>query len=52
MPSIRTAHPSDMERLLAIWLDSVRATHLFLTETDIQALLPIVRDAALPHCEP
>jgi putative acetyltransferase len=51
MPSIRAAHPNDRDRLLAIWLDSVRATHSFLTEADIQSLLPIVRDAALEHLE-
>jgi len=49
MPSIRAAQPGDRERLLAIWLDSVRATHLFLTEADIRSLLPMVRDVALRH---
>ena len=34
-----------------IWLRSVRATHTFLTEDDIQSLLPLVRDAALPALE-
>lgn len=40
-----------MPLLLDIWLRSVRATHGFLTEADIQELLPVVRDAALPALE-
>ncbi|MDR1870915.1 MAG: GNAT family N-acetyltransferase [Deltaproteobacteria bacterium] len=32
-----------VERLLVIWEDSVRATHHFLEEADIQAILPEVR---------
>ena len=49
--TIRPAVPADHARLLALWLASVRATHRFLTEDDIQSLLPIVRDAALPSLE-
>ena len=49
--TIRPAVPEDRETLLDIWLRSVRATHLFLTEDDIQALLPLVRDAALVALE-
>lgn len=49
--TIRAAEPSDAERLLAIWLASVRATHTFLSEQDIQTLFPIVRDHALPALE-
>jgi putative acetyltransferase len=48
---IRKATVSDHPALLDIWLESVRATHHFLSEDDIQALLPIVRDAALPNLE-
>jgi putative acetyltransferase len=48
---IREALPSDRVRLLDIWLRSVRATHLFLTEDDIQSLLPLVRDVALIELE-
>src|SRR5215469_7923700 len=44
---IREALPDDRGELLDIWLRSVRATHTFLTEDDIQGLLPQVRDAAL-----
>jgi putative acetyltransferase len=49
--TIREALPSDCNALLDIWLRSVRATHTFLTEDDIQSLLPLVRDAALPELE-
>jgi putative acetyltransferase len=48
---IREGRPDDRDALLAIWLRSVRATHTFLTEDDIQGLLPIVREAALPALE-
>ena len=51
MPHIRAAQPGDIGRLLQVWLDSVRASHHFLTEADIRALLPIVRDVALPNLE-
>jgi putative acetyltransferase len=34
-----------------IWLRSVKATHTFLTEQDIHALLPEVRDVALAKLE-
>ncbi len=49
--TIREALPTDRDTLLDIWLRSVRATHTFLTEADIQSLLPVVRDAALPALE-
>jgi putative acetyltransferase len=49
--TIREAVPEDRETLLAIWLRSVRATHTFLSEDDIQSLLPIVRDVALVALE-
>ena len=48
---IRPASPADHDTLLGIWLRSVRATHTFLTEENIQELLPLVRDAALPALE-
>ena len=48
---IRAARLDDHDALLDIWLRSVRATHRFLTEEDIQMLLPIVRDAALTQLE-
>src|SRR5262245_16535316 len=49
--NIRQAVPADRDILLDIWLRSVRATHTFLTEEDIQSLLPLVRDGALPALE-
>jgi putative acetyltransferase len=45
--NIRRAMPADHEILLEIWLRSVRATHTFLSENDIQFFLPFVRDVAL-----
>jgi putative acetyltransferase len=42
--TIRRATPADRDALVDVWLRSVRATHLFLAEEDIQALLPAVRD--------
>lgn len=46
-PHIRRAAAVDRDALLGIWLRSVRATHAFLTEQDIQDLLPVVRDIVL-----
>jgi putative acetyltransferase len=48
---IREARPSDRQVLLDIWLRSVRATHIFLSEEHIEVLLPLVRDEALPNLE-
>lgn len=48
---IREALPADRDTLLDIWLRSVRATHTFLSEDDIQSLLRLVRDAALLELE-
>lgn len=48
---IRQGTPSDHKRLLDIWLRSVRATHRFLAEEDVQFLLPLVRDQALIQLE-
>ena len=41
---IRRANPTDGDVLVDIWLRSVRATHTFLSEDDIQSLLPATRD--------
>jgi putative acetyltransferase len=49
--TIRAALPEDRDTLVAIWLRSVRATHTFLTEDDIEALLPFVRDELGPDSE-
>lgn len=48
---IRKARSEDHQALLGIWEQSVRASHDFLSEQDIQLLLPIVRDQALPSLE-
>jgi putative acetyltransferase len=42
--NIRRAIPTDRDVLLDIWLRSVRATHTFITEEDIQSFLPLVRE--------
>ena len=42
--NIRRAIPTDRGVLVDIWLRSVRATHTFLSEADIQSLLPPARD--------
>jgi putative acetyltransferase len=42
-PAFRPSTPADPARLLEIWEAAVRATHDFLTEADIGALLPQVR---------
>jgi putative acetyltransferase len=50
-PTIRRARWVDRDVLLDVWLRSVRATHTFLTEEDIQYFLPLVRDVALVELE-
>jgi putative acetyltransferase len=40
--TIREALLSDHDTVFDIWLRSVRATHTFLTEDDIQSLAPLV----------
>ena len=42
---IRLARAADYDALVALWERSVRATHDFLTEDDIGALRPLVREA-------
>ncbi|WP_153788544.1 acetyltransferase [Pseudomonas sp. EMN2] len=48
---IRQAIQADHPQLLNIWLRSVRATHHFLQASDIEALLPQLRDVYLPAVE-
>jgi putative acetyltransferase len=36
--------PEDFPRMVDVWEESVRATHHFLSEADIQKLKPLVRD--------
>lgn len=40
--------PSDYAELLAIWENSVRATHDFITEQDIAFFKPIILEHAFP----
>ena len=42
---IRRARAAEHDALVALWERSVRATHDFLTEADIDALRPLVREA-------
>ncbi|HXI86638.1 MAG TPA: acetyltransferase [Parvularculaceae bacterium] len=42
---------ADRTALLAIWEASVRASHDFLEESDIDSLRPVVRDVALAKLE-
>ena len=49
--NIRPARPDDLPHLLALWRQSVTASHTFLTAQDIDALEPVVRDQALVHLE-
>ncbi|UTL93178.1 acetyltransferase [Pseudomonas fluorescens] len=48
---IRQAIAADHPRLLDIWLSAVRATHHFLQASDIDALLPQLRDVYLHAVE-
>ena len=48
---IRQANAADYPPLLDLWLRSVRATHHFLQASDIDALLPQLRDVYLPAVE-
>src|SRR5512143_48917 len=41
---VRPARAEDRERLLEVWERSVRATHHFLTESDVAALRPLVAE--------
>ena len=51
MITIANVVPGDHDTLVEIWLRSVRATHAFLTEDDIQSLLPLVRGELGPASE-
>jgi putative acetyltransferase len=46
---IRGATPLDREVLFDIWLRSVRATHTFVSEADLQSFMPLVRDYLVRH---
>jgi putative acetyltransferase len=42
---ISKIHPEDFAQVLEVWEASVRATHHFLSEADIQFLKPLIPDA-------
>lgn len=48
---IRPRVAADDAPLTALWERSVRATHDFIAEDDIQRLYPLVRDSYLPALE-
>ncbi|WP_417749206.1 acetyltransferase [Rosistilla oblonga] len=48
---VREALETERDLLVDIWLRSVRATHDFLSEDDIERILPLVRDHALVDLE-
>ena len=39
---IHPVRPADLPRLIEVWEKSVRATHRFLTEAEIQSLKPLI----------
>ena len=41
---IRRAIPTEREVLLDVWLRSVQATHTFVSEEDLQFMIPQVRE--------
>lgn len=43
--------PDDYERVVEVWAASVRATHTFVTEADIEIIRPLVREGLpdVPH---
>lgn len=48
---VTLAGEADLARIFEIWESSVRATHTFLTEADIQSLIPVVKKV-LAHFSP
>jgi putative acetyltransferase len=49
--NIRQLQPGDHDVLIEIWLSAIRATHHFLTESDIQNLHALVQQGALAGLE-
>lgn len=47
-PGLTPAQPADYPRIVEVWEASVRATHHFVSEADIEFFRPLVRDG-LPH---
>src|SRR5262249_55351195 len=42
---ISAVHPEDYARVVEVWEASVRATHHFVSESDIEVFRPLVREA-------
>ena len=51
LPGISQPTPEDYEEILHVWETSVRHTHDFLTEEDIQFYKPLMREHYLPVVE-
>lgn len=49
-PAIFPVQPTDYQRVVEVWEESVRATHDFVAETDIDVFKPLLRDG-LPHVD-
>jgi putative acetyltransferase len=49
--NIRRAMPTDGAVLFDVWLRSVRATHTFVSEADMESFIPLVRDYLTSEAE-
>lgn len=49
MVKIQVANPSQYDDLIAIWESSVRATHDFLPESEIERLKPLIKNQYMPN---
>lgn len=49
MIKIQPANPSQYDALITIWESSVRATHDFLPESDIERLKPLIKEQYMPN---
>ncbi len=46
--NVENVFPEDYAEMLNVWEDSVRATHSFITEEDIEFFKPIIMEQAFP----
>lgn len=49
MIKIQPAKPSQYNALIKIWESSVRATHDFLPESDVERLKPLIKEQYMPN---
>ena len=49
MIKIQPTNPSQYDALITIWESSVRATHDFLPESDIERLKPLIKEQYMPN---